>query len=288
MAKLRVGVLMGGESSEREVSLMTGREMIKNLDRSKYDVVAIELSKGSNNFDKKMDVALIALHGKGGEDGVIQGYLETLGIKYTGCGVLASAVGMDKKIFREVMIANKLPMPRLVTHSPCVVKPCNGGSSVGVSVVKNIEELGLAISKAKRYDDEIIIEEYLKGTEVSCGVLGNDVLPVIEIVPKNQFFDYESKYTESGALEICPARISKKMSKRIQKLTLKVFEAIKGRGYARVDFIIKNNKPYILEINTLPGMTAVSLLPKEALAVGINYSQLLDKIIELALKKPLE
>ena len=131
---------------------------------------------------------------------------------------------------------------------------------------------------------EIIIEEYLRGMEVSCGVLGNEVLPVIEIVPKNEFFDYESKYTESGAQEICPARISKKLSERIQKLALKVFETIKGKGYARVDFIIKNDKPYILEINTLPGMTATSLLPKEALTAGMSYSQLLDKIIELAQK----
>ena len=288
MAKLRVGVLMGGESSEREVSLMTGLEMMKNLDRGKYEIEAIELPKDLRKIDGKIDVALIALHGKGGEDGVIQGYLESFGIKYTGCGVLASAVGMDKKIFREVMMANKLPIPRLVTRAPCVVKPSNGGSSVGGSIVKKDGEMENAIAKARKYDDEIIIEEYLKGTEVSCGILGNEVLPVIEIVPKNEFFDYESKYTESGAEEICPARISKKLSDRVQKLSTKVFKVIKGRGYARIDFIIKNNKPYILEINTLPGMTAVSLLPKEALVVGISYSQLLDKIIELALKKPLE
>lgn len=279
---------MGGESSEREVSLMTGREMLKNLDVEKYELVPIDLPNDLKKIDKRIDLALIALHGKGGEDGVIQGYLESLGIKYTGCGVLASAVGMDKKIFREVMMANKLPMPKLVTRAPCVVKPSNGGSSVGVSIVKREEELELAICKAKKYDSEIIIEEYIKGIEVSCGVLGYEALPVIEIVPKNIFFDYESKYTESGAQEICPARINKKLSEGIQKLTLKVFKAIGGRGYARVDFMIRNGKPYILEINTLPGMTAVSLLPKEALAVGINYSQLLDKIIELALKKPLE
>jgi len=275
---------MGGESSEREVSLMTGREMIKNLDRNKYEVVSIDLPKDLEKIDRRIDLALIALHGKGGEDGVIQGYLESLGIRYTGCGVLASAIGMDKKIFRDLMRAYKLLMPKLVLKAPCVVKPVNGGSSVGVSIVKKDNELENAISNAKKHDSEVIIEEYLRGMEVSCGVLGNEVLPVIEIVPKNEFFDYESKYTESGAQEICPARISKKLSERIQKLALKVFETIKGKGYARVDFIIKNDKPYILEINTLPGMTATSLLPKEALTAGMSYSQLLDKIIELAQK----
>jgi len=287
MAKLRVGVLMGGESSEREVSLMTGREMVKNLDKEKYEVMAVELPKDLRKIDKRIEVALIALHGKGGEDGVIQGYLESLGIKYTGCGVLASAIGMDKKIFRNLMVFNKLPTAKLVSRAPCVVKPVSGGSSVGISIVKKDSELEDAINKAKKYDNEIIIEEYIRGMEVSCGILGNEVLPVIEIVPKNDFFDYESKYTDSGAEEICPARISKKLSERIQKMTLKVFETIKGEGYARVDFMIKNNKPYILEINTLPGMTATSLLPKEALALGMSYSHLLDKIIELALKKPL-
>lgn len=287
MNKLKVAVLMGGESSEREVSLMTGREMIKNLDKSKYEVIGIELPKDLKKIDQRdIDLALIALHGKGGEDGVIQGYLDTLGIKYTGCGVLASAIGMDKKIFRDLMMANKLLMPKLTTKAPCVVKPVNGGSSVGVSIAKIETELENAINKAKIYDNEIIIEEYLKGIEVTCGVLGDKVLPVVEIRPKNEFFDYESKYTESGALEICPAQISKRLSEKVQKISLKVYQLIKGRGYGRVDFIIKNRKPYLLEINTLPGMTAVSLLPKEALAVGINYSQLLDEIIELARKSP--
>lgn len=274
---------MGGTSSEREVSLMSGREVSRNLDKNKYEVVEIVVPEELKKV-KEVGVALIALHGKGGEDGVIQGYLESIGIKYTGSGVLASAIGMDKKIFRDLMGANKILMPKLVTKPPLVVKPANGGSSVGVSIVKRDEELESAISKAKKYDSEIIIEEYLRGTEVSCGVLGGVVLPVVEIVPKNEFFDYESKYTESGAREICPARISKRMSERVQKLTLKVFKAIKGRGYARVDFIIKNNRAYLLEINTLPGLTPISLLPKEAEAAGINYSQLLDRIIELAIE----
>lgn len=276
---------MGGDNTEREVSLMSGKEVIKNLDKDKYEVVGIVVPEELKKI-KGVDMVFLALHGKGGEDGVIQGYLETLGIKYTGCGVLASAIGMNKKIFREVMMANKLLMPKLVTKVPCVVKPVNGGSSVGVTIVKSQNELEKAVNEAKKYDSEIIIEEYIEGVEVSCGMLGNEVLPVIEIIPKKDFFDYEAKYTKGMSDEICPARLSEEITKMVQEETMKVFKMIGGRGYSRVDYIIKNDKTYLLEINTLPGLTSNSLLPKEALAAGISYTQLLDKIIELALKKP--
>lgn len=272
---------MGGESTEREVSLMSGREVIKNLDKNKYEVVGIVMPEELEKI-KKVEMAFIALHGKGGEDGVIQGYLETLGIKYTGCGVLASAIGMDKKIFRDLMGVNKILMPKLVTKAPCVVKPANGGSSVGVTIVKKQNELVGAINEAKKYDSEIIIEEYIEGVEISCGVLGNEVLPIIEIIPKKDFFDYEAKYTEGMSEEICPARLSEEMTKMVQKEAMKTFKMIGGKGYARVDFIIKDNKAYLLEINTLPGLTPTSLVPKEARVVGMSYSQLLDRIIELA------
>jgi len=283
MTKIKVAVLMGGESSEREVSLMTGKEMIKNLNREKYEVVEIELPQDLNKIDKSIEVVLLALHGKGGEDGVIQGYLETLGIKYTGCGVLASAMGMNKKIFRKLAEKEGLLMAKQTTQAPCMVKPVDGGSSVGVTIVKKQEDLENAIDLAKKYGDGVIIEEYIEGTEVSCGILGEQVLPVIEIVPKKEFFDYEAKYSDGMSEEICPARLPDETTKKVQEETLKVFKMIGGRGYARVDFIIKNNEPYLLEINTLPGMTANSLIPKEAMAVGMNYGQLLDRIIELAL-----
>lgn len=281
MAKLRVGVLMGGTSSEREVSLMSGREVVKNLDKNKYEVVEIVAPEELEKV-KEVELVFIALHGKGGEDGVIQGYLETLGIKYTGCGVLASAIGMDKKIFRDLMSTNKILMPKLTTKAPVVVKPANGGSSVGVTIVKKQNELEKAIEEAKKYDSEIIIEEYVEGVEVSCGVLGDRVLPIIEIIPKKVFFDYEAKYTKGMSEEICPAKLSKEITKIVQDETMEVFKMIGGRGYARVDFIIKNDKVYLLEINTLPGLTPTSLVPQEARVVGINYSQLLDRIIELA------
>jgi len=281
MNKLRVAVLMGGNSSEREVSLMSGKEVVKNLNREKYEVVAIDVPRDLEKVEG-CDVALIALHGKGGEDGQIQGYLETKGIKYTGCGVLASAVGLDKMIFRWVMERFELPMPKLTDKVPCVVKPVNGGSSVGVSIVKKQGDLINAIKQAKKYSDEVLVEEYLGGREFTCGVLGDVALPVVEIKPKKAFFDYEAKYKDGFSEEICPAQISESLTKKIQELAIEVFRAIKGRGYARVDFIVKDNKPYILEINTLPGMTPNSLLPKEAKAAGIGYSELLDKMIELA------
>lgn len=282
MSKLRVTVLMGGESSEREISLMTGREMVNKLDRGKYEVEIIELPRDISKIKKGMGIALLALHGSGGEDGKIQGYLETLGIKYTGCGVLASAVGMNKRVFRELMSANKVLVPRLVTQSPGVVKPVNGGSSIGVSIVRNKDEMEKAIELAKKYDDQILIEEYIKGREFTCGILAGKALPVVEIRPKNEFFDFESKYTESGAEEICPAKISQSLKQRIQKISEKVFNLIDGRGYGRVDLIVEKNRIYVLEINTLPGMTALSLLPKEAREIGMSYSQLLDRLIELA------
>jgi D-alanine-D-alanine ligase len=289
MAKLRVGVLMGGISSEREVSLMSGAEVLKNLDRDKYEVFGIDVPLELEKIKEiKADLVFIIMHGKGGEDGEIQGYLETLGIKYTGCGVLASAIGMNKKFFKWVMEHNDILMPKNVLRAPCVVKPVCGGSSVGVSIVEENKELARAIKEAKKYDDEIIIEEYIKGMEITCGVWGNDnveALPVVEIIPKNKFFDYESKYSDGGAQEICPARLNEGLTKKVQEIAIKVFKVIGGWGFARVDMIMKNENVYVLDINTLPGMTPNSLLPKEAKAAGYSYSQMLDRIIELALKK---
>jgi len=284
--KLKVGVVMGGESSEREVSLMTGGEMIKHLNKEKYDVIIIDFPKDLNKIDN-CDVALLALHGKGGEDGQIQGYLETKNIKYTGSGILASAVGMDKMIFRWVMERFKLPMGQLTNKIPCVVKPVNGGSSIGVTIVQHQKDLSKAIKNAKKYSNEVLIEEYLEGIELSCGVIGNNnivVLPVVEIIPKVGFYNFEAKYGDNKSEYICPAKISKKLTEKVQELAKQVYVAVKARGYARIDFIISKNKPYILEINTLPGMTSHSLIPKEAAVIGMSYSQLLDKIIELALE----
>ncbi len=304
--KLRVAVLMGGNSPEYEISLISGKEVLANLAKKYVGIPIIIPKKGREWVDKllwtKADICFIAMHGPFGEDGKIQGLLDTLGIRYTGSGVSASAIGMDKIIFRKLMKAESLPIPKYVVidkkekkidlaylgKTPYFVKPYDQGSSVGASIVRRRRDLKKALNLAFSFSDKALVDEYLKGMEVTCGVLGNEkpfALPVIEIVPrKGEFFDYESKYTESGSDEIVPARISKKLTKEIQKLSIKVHKAIGARGFSRVDFILKGNKdPIILEINTIPGLTPMSLLPKAVRAYGLSYSELLDKIIRYSI-----
>jgi len=304
--KLRVAVLMGGNSSEYEISLISGREVLTNLSKKYVGIPIIIPKKGSEWVDRlllaKADICFIAMHGPFGEDGKIQGLLDTLGIKYTGSKVAASAIGMDKILFRKMMIAENLPIPVYVVIAknekkinlarlkklPYFVKPYDQGSSVGASIVRRRRDLKKALNLAFRFSDKALVDEYLKGMEVTCSVLGNEdakALPVIEIIPrKGDFFDYESKYTESGSDEIVPARISKKLTKIVQELSINVHKAIGARGFSRVDFILKNNKdPIILEINTIPGLTPMSLLPKAAKAYGLSYSELLDKIIKYSI-----
>lgn len=325
-------VLMGGKSDEHDVSLASGKQVVSNLNPKKYESIPIIIDKNTGqwqlrntsfikrlntkidkkakktstsslisgsifqypNLKKKPDVIFLALHGKYGEDGRIQGFLDFIGIPYTGCGCLSSAIGMDKIIFKKIIERDGLPTAKWSIYNekitikyPCVVKPSDSGSSVGISIIKKKDELTKAVKLAQKYSDRIIVEEYLKGTEVSCAVLGNKkpiALPVIEIIPKNKFFDYEAKYTDGKSEEICPARLPSATTKKVQETAVKVFQSIGARGFARVDMIIKNDVPYILEINTLPGLTPNSLLPKEAKAAGISYPKLLDKIIELSLK----
>ncbi|MFZ5366442.1 MAG: D-alanine--D-alanine ligase family protein [Patescibacteria group bacterium] len=343
MKKIKVVVLMGGRSPKHEVSLVTGREVVRNLDKKKYEILPVLISRdgerwqlkdqreillhspsrvektdhkrrirggkallpqGRNlplKFGKKPDVVFIAMHGPYGEDGTVQGMLELAGLPYTGAGVLASALGMDKPMFRRVIEERGIPTPEYLVFekgenssiiwkkfkTPLVVKPSSQGSSVGVSIVRRKEELDEALKKAFNFGPRVIIEEYLSGTEVTCGVLGNEnpqALPVVEIVPKKEFFDYEAKYDETKCDEIVPARISRKLTKKVQDLAIRVFKAIDCRGFGRVDMIISQGKPFVLEINTIPGLTPVSLFPKEASAAGISYSELLDRIISLALE----
>ncbi len=334
---------MGGRTPEYDVSLATGREVVANLNQEKFEVLPVVISRDGqrwqplslNKFleldttvralpdqikeqsslkattpqtqailnEQKIDVAFIAMHGPYGEDGTIQGLLELLNIPYTCSGVLASALGMDKIMFRKVLAAEKIPFPqylalnksdspesvwRLFKKPPVFVKPYNQGSSVGASVVHNKEELKKALDSAFTYSDPVLVEEYLKGTEISCAVLGNEnpqALPLAEILPKNEFFDYEAKYTDGKSEEIVPARISPKLTKTLQDLSVRIFKAIGARGVARVEFIVVGQKPYALEINTIPGLTSASIVPKEAKGAGLSYPQLLSKLIELALNK---
>ena len=305
--RLRVMVLMGGKSPEYEVSLISGREVVKNLDKEKYRVSSLVIPKNGGQVQvdpKKTDVVFIAMHGPFGEDGTVQGMLEMMGVKYTGSGVLASALGMDKIMFRKVMQVENIPSPKYVAihknqgtaeivkvlGKPLYfVKPFAQGSSVGTTIVEQKKNLIKALNKAFKYGDTVIVEEYIKGTEVTCALFGNEnplALPVIEIIPKNKYFDYESKYAEEGTQEIVPARISKSMTKKVQNLAIKVYRAIGCRGFARVDFLLRDNKtPVVLEVNTIPGLTPMSLFPKAAKAAGISYNKLLDKIIKYAIEK---
>jgi D-alanine-D-alanine ligase len=291
--KLRVVVLMGGRSSEREISLLSGKEILANIDKNAYSVSSVEIPKNGNKWIDQLlrlkpNLVFIALHGTFGEDGSIQGMLEQLGISYTGSGILASAIGMDKILFKKIMRTEKIPVPKDISYIPCFVKPNGEGSSVGASPVFKQNMLKPAIKLAKKFSDDVLVEEYIKGIELTCAVIGNEdpvALPVIEIHPlKAKFFDYKSKYKINASEEIVPAGISKNMAKKVQELSIKVYKIIGCSGFARVDFILKDNKyPIVLEINTIPGLTKMSLVPKAAKSAGISFSKLIDKIIHYAI-----
>lgn len=307
--KSKVVVLMGGKTPEHEISLISGTEVAKNLSPEKYKVLSIKIPRQGIKWQtikkiiQQADAVFIAMHGPFGEDGTVQGMLELIGVPYTGSGVLASAIGMDKIIFRKLVKPAGIPIPKFVEIAksesvtkvsrslgtpPYFVKPHNQGSSVGASVVRSKNELTLALKKAWQYSDIALVEEFLRGKEVTCGLLGNEdpqPLPVVEIIPSGEFFDYKSKYKDKNTREIVPARISKTLTKKLQDLAVKVHKTVGCRGFSRVDFILKDGKkPIVLEINTIPGLTSMSLLPKAAAAAGISYPQLLDKIIEYSLE----
>lgn len=306
MKKIKVLLLMGGGGTEHEVSLSSGQEVLKNFDLEKYEVVPMVIEDKRIDIEKikeiRPEVVFIVIHGGVGEDGTIQKILEENKIKFIGCGSKTSEIGIDKTKFKKLMEENGLPVPKGIEISKddsfdlekikslggkWVVKPVSQGSSVGVSLVEDISKINEAIDLAFKYEDRILIEEFVGGVEVSCGLLGNVnpiALPVIEICPKNNFFDYEAKYVTGKCEEIVPARLSNEVSKKIQRYSLKVFKIIGGKGFARVDFIVREEEPVILEINTIPGLTPNSLLPKEAKAIGIGYGQLLDRMVELALE----
>lgn len=301
---------MGGKSAEREISLISGHEVVKNLDKKKYLVIPIVISKDGKHWQvgenkktldsptslkKMIDIAFIAMHGPFGEDGTIQGLLEMYEIPYTGSGVLASALGMNKIYSRKLFTQAGLLTPKTTIvykninetqnqkfNFPLFVKPSRQGSSVGTFKVNNKNELQKALKTALAFGDPALIEEFIDGVEITGGILGKTPLPLVEIVPKKDFFDYEAKYDAKLTDEIVPARISKDLTKKAQEIALKAFNAISCKAFGRVDMIIKDNDIYVLEVNTIPGLTPMSLLPKAAKAAGISYSQLLDKIIDFS------
>ncbi|OGY49852.1 MAG: hypothetical protein A3B89_03320 [Candidatus Buchananbacteria bacterium RIFCSPHIGHO2_02_FULL_40_13] len=309
--KIKIGVVFGGTSNEREVSLFSGSQIINNLNKEKYDIRTYDSKINlkeliSDCLDKKIDFCLIALHGRGGEDGSIQGMLDLLKMPYSGSGTISSALCLDKSLAKKIVKLSGLLVPNdliikkndwqnnknglseTILNSfklPLVVKPNSAGSSVGVNIVKNENQLIEAIEESFWHDQVIILEEYLKGLEVTAPILGDRALPLIEIIPTNEFFDYEAKYTVGQCQEIIPARLSNELTKEVQQQALKIAEILKCQGLSRIDFIIRDKEIFFLETNTIPGMTANSLCPKSAQADGLNFSDLLDKIIELALKK---
>jgi D-alanine-D-alanine ligase len=303
---LSVGVIAGGMSSEREVSLKTGRNILESLIRSGYN--AYFLDPGSNDFIEKIkniDVAFMALHGKLGEDGTVQGMLELLRIPYTGSGVLSSALVMDKILSKQIMISKDIPTPEYIEismegngHSedeidrdiiekigyPVMVKPNTGGSTIGINLIKNRKFLKEGIEIASRYDRKILIEKYIIGRELTVGIIGRNPvpLPIIEIKPGHSFYDYKSKYTENMTRYLIPAPLKKELTEEILDISLKCHTIFDCYGISRVDLILDNNLPYVLEVNTMPGMTETSLVPKAADSAGIKFDHLVEIILDTA------
>ena len=300
---LRVGVLMGGTSAEREISLKTGRSICESLRRRRYTVVPIDLDATlpQQLRAKKVSVAFLALHGLGGEDGTVQGLLEIMNIPYTGSGVCASAVGMDKGLTRVVLQSMGIPVPagrtlqasQTLHHPPAnlgwpvVVKPCMEGSSIGVSIVKNLSGWKRALTKAFVHGQQIVVEKYIPGREVAVGVLDKMIFPGVEVIAPGGFYDFKAKYGKAATRYLCPAPITSRLERLLREHSIQAYQALGCRGAARVDFRIHpNGRPYVLELNTIPGMTERSLLPMAAAQQGMTYDDLVEAMLQAALPKP--
>jgi D-alanine-D-alanine ligase len=309
MAKKRIALIAGGWSGEREISIKSGQAVLKAFDRNKYDV---EWYDPRDDLDKliekkrRIDLAFILLHGKFGEDGRIQGLLDILDVPYVGSGVLASAVALNKRMTKALYKSNGLQVAkdmvlrrsdgffvRKITERlgpVTIVKPVTEGSSLGISRCKNEDELKIGINKAFQHEDEIMVEEYIDGREVTCCVLGNQrlqALPLVEIIPNKEFpfFDYRAKYTPGATREICPAQLSKSLTEKAQACGMEAHRVLECRVWSRTDMIIRNETIYLLETNTIPGMTETSLFPLAAKMAGITFPRLLDRLILLSLEK---
>lgn len=302
---MKVGVVLGGPSAEREVSLNTGQAILEALTGLGYDAVGIDLDPAhfvEQLRESNVDVVFNAIHGLYGEDGKMQGLLDLLGIPYTGSGVLASAMGMDKCISKKLFESDEIPTPRymhvrcadvdeerksLILESfqvPFVVKPSTQGSTIGLSIVQDPNELEEALEKAFRYDTEVLVEEFIDGTELTVAILGEKgeitALPVIEIVPNSGVYDYHAKYTKGATEYFVPARISEEAAMACKKAAVAAFRVLGCSGVARVDIRLDPaENPYVLEVNTVPGMTATSLVPKAAAAAGISFPELCRRIL---------
>ncbi|UOD33891.1 D-alanine--D-alanine ligase [Deferribacteraceae bacterium V6Fe1] len=295
MKDKKIVVLYGGLSSEREVSLKTGKAVYNTLVENGYSnaiLVDVDKSIAQTLIELKPDVCFNALHGKFGEDGTIQGLLETLGIKYTGSNVAASAVAFDKVLSKYVFVANAIPTADYVVlennvdidipFEKCVVKPAREGSTIGISIVENAKDFFEAVNLAFKYDSKVIVEKFINGKELTVSVVGDEVFPPIWIRPKKGFYDYESKYTKGMTEYIFETGLSIDELEVLKELALKSVKVLGCTSAARVDFIYDGNEFYVLEVNTCPGMTETSLLPNAARKAGLSFIELIEKMLELA------
>lgn len=303
MAKFKgkkVGVLLGGMSSEREVSLRSGKAIAEGLRKKGYEVAEIDVDSSLPEKLKQegVQVAFIALHGKYGEDGAIQGLLEILKIPYTGSGILASSVAMDKILTKRILQERGFLTPAFAFFDaqegraedfaaafaltyPVIVKPSREGSTIGIVRVQNAAELLPALKEAARYDSRVLVEEFITGKEVTAGVIQGEALPLIEVAPKSGFYDFQSKYTKGATEYILPARISEALAREIQESTVEIYRELACEGCARADFIIDDQERFFfLEINTIPGMTETSLIPKAAAQAGLSFENLVEKLLD--------
>ena len=307
--KIQLALIAGGTSEERDISLAGAKGVMQALDSGKYEIFqydsAIDLGKLAVDA-AKLDVAFILLHGRFGEDGTMQGMLDLLGLPYQGSGVIGSAMAMDKDIAKKMYqtaglpvasyhMANPADIKKTKTIAktlgfPLVVKPVRQGSSLGMSLVHNNDELQAGIKLAFTYDNEVMMEQFIKGREITVGVLGNDTLtplPLVEIIPGKEFhfFDYTAKYTPGATTEICPAQVPEKIWSMAQNYAVRAHKALKLKGYSRTDMIFNDaGKLFVIETNTIPGMTPTSLLPQAAQEYGLDFQALLDRLIELAME----
>ena len=297
MKTRRIGVLLGGTSAEREVSLRTGEAVYNSLLRSGYEAMKIDAGQDlpQKMAEAGIEVAIICLHGRGGEDGTVQGLLEIMGIPYTGSGVLASSLAIEKITAKQILLHHELPTPgfevfrkgddigqllKRCGHFPLIVKPSREGSTIGVTIAENSAELEQGIRDALEYDSLVLVEDFIRGSEATVSIVNGQVLPIIEIVPKSGFYDYQSKYTAGQTEYILPARYEPVLYQRIQQSAAEAYAALGCRGAARVDFMVQEREFFCLEVNTVPGMTETSLLPKAAAEAGISFDELVIMMLD--------
>ena len=296
--KLKITVMLGGPSAEREVSLNSGAQVAKALRSLGHTVHEVDPKDDNWKLPSQTDVVFLALHGTYGEDGTVQRKLDELGAIYTGCDAEASRIGFDKSLTKQRCVAAGVSTARFTLidsataswpmgwDPPVVLKPVRQGSSVGLQFVERVADWSKALAEALRYDSQVLMEEKIPGRETTVGILGDQPLPIVEVRPKSGIYDYQTKYSVGTTEYICPAPFDAKTTSRIQAAGLGAFHAIGGRDYSRVDVMVRDDgEPVVLEVNTLPGMTETSLLPKAAAAAGLSYAQLCQRMVDLALQR---